>query len=55
MKMHGIETKDPITTVFGKGEEPSVEELEAEALGREPPVKKEEDKPKERKKMFGIF
>lgn len=55
MKMHGIETKDPITQVFGKSEEQSVEEIEAEALGREPSAKPEEEKPKERKKLFGIF
>lgn len=54
MKMHGIETKDPVSIVFGKGQEKSEEELEAAAMGKELPPKPEgEDKP--RKKWFGIF
>ncbi|RSM00902.1 hypothetical protein CEP52_008867 [Fusarium oligoseptatum] len=56
MKMHGIETKDPVSIVFGKGEEKSEDELEAAAMGREPPQKIEEDKkPEEKKKWLGIF
>lgn len=54
MKMHGIETKDPITSVFGKDEPQTDEEIEAVALGFEPP-NGEEAKPKQRKKMWGIF
>lgn len=54
MKMHGIETKDPVSIVFGKGEQRSEEELEAVVLGTEPPAKEEEEAPK-RKKWFGIF
>jgi hypothetical protein len=58
MKMHGIETKDPITAVFGKGEpEKTDAQIEAEALGLEPPPAAEgaaESKP-QRKKMFGLF
>ena len=48
MKMHGIETKNPVHIVFGKPQE-SEAELEAAALGLEPPPKPE------RKKWFGIF
>ncbi|KAM6527873.1 hypothetical protein FALCPG4_008911 [Fusarium falciforme] len=57
MKMHGIETKDPVSIVFGKGEEKSEDELEAAAMGREPPQKTEgEKKPEEaKKKWLGIF
>lgn len=56
MKMHGIETKDPVSIVFGKGEEKSEDELEAAAMGREPPQKiEEEKKPEEKKKWLGIF
>ncbi|KAI8718385.1 hypothetical protein NCS52_00617400 [Fusarium sp. LHS14.1] len=56
MKMHGIETKDPVSIVFGKGEEKSEDELEAAAMGREPPQKTEEEKkPEEKKKWLGIF
>ncbi|KAF4982795.1 hypothetical protein FZEAL_1647 [Fusarium zealandicum] len=59
MKMHGIETKDPITTVFGKGEPMSKpeEDFEAAAVAQVPPQKTEEmDKVEEpKKKWFGIF
>ncbi|KAM0428974.1 hypothetical protein ACHAPT_006778 [Fusarium lateritium] len=57
MKMHGIETKDPVSIVFGKGEEKSEGELEAAAMGREPPQKTEEEKKPEeaKKKWLGIF
>ncbi|KAK5997323.1 hypothetical protein PT974_02678 [Cladobotryum mycophilum] len=57
MKMHGIEPKDPVAMVFGRGEEKSVEELEATALGNELPPKTEGDKAAEpaKKKWFGIF
>lgn len=56
MKMHGIEAKNPITAVFGKGEERSDEEIEAAALGLETPGQEagEEKKP-QRRKMWGIF
>lgn len=54
MKMHGIEAKNPITAVFGKGEERTDEEIEAAALGLEPPEGAEEKKP-QRRKMWGIF
>ena len=37
MKMHGIETKDPVTMVFGKGDQRSEAEIEAAALGLEAP------------------
>ena len=56
MKMHGIEAKDPVSVVFGKSEEKSDAQIEAEALGLEPPPPETaEDKPPQRKKMFGIF
>lgn len=58
MKMHGIETKDPVTMVFGKDEEKPIEELEAAAMGRELPPKIEADGDaiaQPRKKWFGIF
>ncbi|GJN75152.1 hypothetical protein VFPFJ_06699 [Purpureocillium lilacinum] len=56
MKTHGIEAKDPVTMVFGKDDNRSVEELEATALGRELPPKEEgEAKPEQRKKWFGIL
>ncbi|KAJ6441748.1 CAAX prenyl protease 2 [Purpureocillium lavendulum] len=58
MKTHGIEAKDPVTMVFGKDDQRSVEELEATALGRELPPKQEgegEEKPVQRKKWFGIL
>jgi hypothetical protein len=54
MKMHGIEAKDPVMMVFGK-DGPSEEQLEAEAMGRDPPPKPEADKPEPRKKWLGIF
>uniref|UniRef100_A0A8H7NL66 Uncharacterized protein n=1 Tax=Bionectria ochroleuca TaxID=29856 RepID=A0A8H7NL66_BIOOC len=55
MKMHGIETKDPITMIFGKSEkEQTDEEIEAEALGTAVP-KAEDAKPPERRKFWGIF
>jgi hypothetical protein len=54
MKMHGIEPKDPVTMVFGRGKEESVEALEAEVLKTPAPVV--EEKPQEqKKKRFGIF
>ena len=54
MKMHGIETKDPVSVVFGKSvEEKTDAQIEAEALGLEPPPA--EEQPPQRKKMFGIF
>lgn len=55
MKMHGIEPKNPVHAVFGAPEE-SEAELEARALGTEPPPREgvaEEKKP--RRKWFGIF
>ncbi|KAF4978035.1 hypothetical protein FDECE_18274 [Fusarium decemcellulare] len=56
MKMHGIETKDPVSVVFGKGEEKSEAELEAAAMGQEPPQKTDDEKkPEAKKKWFGIF
>ncbi|CAG9944160.1 hypothetical protein V2G26_015911 [Clonostachys chloroleuca] len=55
MKMHGIETKDPITMIFGKSEkEQTDEEIEAEALGTAVP-QAEDAKPPERRKFWGIF
>ena len=57
MKMHGIEPRDPVTMVFGKDEEKSEAELEALALGREPPPKTEEEEKTaaKNKKWLGIF
>ncbi|KAJ4326833.1 hypothetical protein N0V84_002756 [Fusarium piperis] len=57
MKMHGIEAKDPVSIVFGKGEGKSEDELEAAAMGREPPQKIEDEKKSEeaKKKWLGIF
>ncbi|KAF7546491.1 hypothetical protein G7046_g9287 [Stylonectria norvegica] len=56
MKMHGIETKDPITMIFGKGEEEEKPEGEHDAspLAKDVPEKAVEPaEPK--KKWFGIF
>lgn len=57
MKTHGIETKDPVTLVFGKGDDgASAEQIEAEALGRElPPADQAKDQAPARKKLFGLF
>ncbi|KAJ6783153.1 hypothetical protein PWT90_01451 [Aphanocladium album] len=57
MKVHGIEPKDPIAMVFGKGEERPEAEIEALALGKELPPKTEDEAKEEgkRKKWFGIF
>ncbi|UNI19790.1 hypothetical protein JDV02_005944 [Purpureocillium takamizusanense] len=56
MKTHGIEAKDPVTMVFGKDDNRTVDELEATALGRElPPKQEQEAKPEQRKKWFGIL
>ncbi|KAM5345789.1 hypothetical protein ACJ41O_011650 [Fusarium nematophilum] len=58
MKMHGIETKDPVSIVFGKGDEKSEEDLEAAAMGQEEPQKTAEEKQQveePKKKRFGIF
>lgn len=56
MKVHGIEAKNPVTMVFGKGEEKSEEELEAAALGRElPPKEDSEEKSAQKKKWLGIW
>ncbi|KAH0599661.1 hypothetical protein MHUMG1_02451 [Metarhizium humberi] len=56
MKVHGIETKDPVSIVFGKDEGKSEEELEAVALGRElPPTSESDEKPEQRKKWLGIW
>lgn len=53
MKMHGIETKDPISVVWGRGEKIPDEQLEAKALGLEPPPV--EERPQPRKKWFGFI
>ncbi|XWW97802.1 hypothetical protein V2A60_005789 [Cordyceps javanica] len=59
MKAHGIEPKDPVGMVFGKGEQRSDAEIEAAALGRELPEKTPEEEAEaaagKRKKWFGIF
>jgi hypothetical protein len=56
MKMHGIETKDPVSMVFGSGKEKSIEELEAEVMKTSPAVPLEaETQPEQKKKRFGIF
>ncbi|OAA54038.1 hypothetical protein ISF_08518 [Cordyceps fumosorosea ARSEF 2679] len=57
MKVHGIEPKDPISVVFGKGDRQlSDAEIEAAALGKEMPEKTpEEETAGKRKKWFGIF
>lgn len=57
MKMHGIETKDPINVVFGRGENLDKlrdEQLEARVLDLEPPMSADDVKPP-RKKWFGIL
>ncbi|GAO17710.1 uncharacterized protein UV8b_01359 [Ustilaginoidea virens] len=56
MKAHGIETKDPISMVFGKDEEKSEQELEAAALGKELATNAETDEtPAPKKKWLGLF
>lgn len=62
-KMHGIEEKNPIHAVFGKLDDKTDAQLEAEALGRELTAEeiREAEAAKEakdvqpRKKWFGIF
>ncbi|KHN99231.1 uncharacterized protein MAM_02929 [Metarhizium album ARSEF 1941] len=55
MKVHGIETKDPVSMVFGKDGEKSEEKLEAAALGRELPQTSESSAKPEPKKWLGIW
>ncbi|KAH7320254.1 hypothetical protein B0I35DRAFT_478516 [Stachybotrys elegans] len=56
MKSHGIEVKDPISVVFGKGTPIQTDaELEAQVLGLDPPPKVEGEQPQQRKKWLGIF
>lgn len=55
MKMHGIEPVDPVSRIFGKGKEPTTEELEAEAMKTGEPVTEEKQEPEQKKKRFGIF
>lgn len=55
MKAHGIEPRDPVAMVFGKGEQRSDEEIEAVALGQELPKTEEGGEEGKRKKWFGIF
>lgn len=55
MKAHGIEAKDPVTMVFGKDDQRSVEELEAAAMGRELLPKEGAAETPARKKWFGIL
>ncbi|OAR01138.1 hypothetical protein LLEC1_07993 [Akanthomyces lecanii] len=56
MKAHGIEPKDPVTIVFGRGDQRSEAEIEAVALGKEMPQKTpEEEEVGKRKKWFGIL
>ncbi|KAF5646620.1 uncharacterized protein FTJAE_1910 [Fusarium tjaetaba] len=55
MKMHGIEAKDPVTVVFGKGEEDPKPE---QAAVEDEPVQKTEVQEKveePKKKWFGVF
>ncbi|KAF5024037.1 hypothetical protein F66182_3884 [Fusarium sp. NRRL 66182] len=57
MKMHGIETKDPVTVMFGKGEDDKPEEpapIETTETPRK--IEEEERKVEEpRKKWLGVF
>lgn len=58
MKTHGIETKDPITTVFGKGEETSVkQQADNVALPMDGSDKIPHEAPVEepKKKWLGVF
>ncbi|KEY69542.1 hypothetical protein S7711_02077 [Stachybotrys chartarum IBT 7711] len=52
MKMHNIETKDPVAMMLGRGKEKTEEELEAVVMGRDPP---KAEAPEPRKKWFGVF
>lgn len=54
MKMHGIEVKDPVSVVFGRGEKMTDGQAEARVLGLEEPPK-EEEPPAPRKKWFGVL
>lgn len=53
MKMHGIETKDPVQIVFGKSEKEEIPESPTAAI--EVQDKVEEKEVETRKKWFGIF
>ncbi|OAA33710.1 hypothetical protein AAL_01175 [Moelleriella libera RCEF 2490] len=55
MKVHGIEAKDPVAMVFGKGEEKSVEELEAAAMGKDLPRQADSEANLTKKKWLGIW
>jgi hypothetical protein len=56
MKMHGIETKDPVTVMFGKGEEESKPEQEAAVEAEPTPKIEAQEKVEEpKKKWFGVF
>ncbi|RDA86482.1 hypothetical protein CP532_3581 [Ophiocordyceps camponoti-leonardi (nom. inval.)] len=54
MKMHGIEPKDPVSMVFGKGQN-KLPETEAPAAPEMAPVVDVEEKPVQRKKWFGLW
>lgn len=55
MKVHGIEAKDPVAMVFGKGEEKSVEELEAAAMGKDLPRQADSEANVTKRKWLGIW
>ncbi|KAL6914503.1 hypothetical protein FSST1_012263 [Fusarium sambucinum] len=56
MKMHGIETKDPVTVMFGKGEEEPKPEQEAAVEAEPTPKIEAQEKVEEpKKKWFGVF
>lgn len=54
MKMHGIEPKDPILMVFGKGEKMWPEADSGPDAAPEPEPE-DQEKPVQRKKWLGIF
>jgi transposase len=55
-KMHGIEEKNPIHSVFGKPQDDKTDaQIEAEALGRELTEEEIKEVKPERKKWLGIW
>ncbi|KAL2214171.1 hypothetical protein CC79DRAFT_1328075 [Sarocladium strictum] len=55
MKMHGIEAKDPVTMIFGKGKDDPVDAVEGESSNSPMAAVVEQAEPEQKKKRFGIF
>lgn len=55
MKMHGIEAKDPVTMIFGKGKDDPVDAIEGESSNSPTAAVVEQPESEQKKKRFGIF